>query len=74
MWASYLSSINQHRGGEPGTGDEKVWVQLRLPGSPGFPGLLREEESKESERQQQLFEGAAILQLGPVCIAGSSSC
>ena len=51
----------------------RVWLQLRLPGSAGGLGLPGEEELKESERQQQLFEGAVRLQLGPACIAGSSS-
>lgn len=48
-----LFSKVQHKEGESGTGNERVWVLLRLPGSPGCLGLLREEEPKEPQGKQQ---------------------
>lgn len=60
-WASYFSSINTE-GGETGTGGERIWVLLRCPGSPGCLGLLKEEEPKEAERQQQGY-----LRVQPGC-------
>lgn len=49
-----LFSKDQHKEGESGTGNERVRVLLRLPGSPGCLGLLREEEpKKEAQGKQQ---------------------
>lgn len=48
-----LFSKYQHKEEEPGIGGERVWVLLRLPGSPGCLGLLREEELKKKPKGRQ---------------------
>lgn len=44
---------DQRKEGESGTGNERVWVLLRLPGSPGCLGLLQEEEPKKEPQGKQ---------------------